>query len=88
MKAARFEWDQAKDRENRAKHGVGFETAQYAFADPGRVIAGDLTHSRNEKALFLFWTGRGRNSNRPLHGPGRRHPHLRRRILAQGEEDL
>jgi hypothetical protein len=29
-----FEWDAAKDRANRAKHGVGFELAQHAFLDP------------------------------------------------------
>lgn len=41
----RFEWDPAKDRENRAKHGVGFAEARRAFADPRRVLAEDLTHS-------------------------------------------
>ena len=49
-----FEWDEEKDRENREKHGVSFELAQYAFADPGRVIAEDLTHSREEKRYFCF----------------------------------
>jgi len=34
-----FEWDAAKDRGNRAKHGIGFELAQHAFMDPLRVIA-------------------------------------------------
>jgi uncharacterized DUF497 family protein len=29
-----FEWDNAKDRANRAKHGVSFRTAQAAFFDP------------------------------------------------------
>jgi uncharacterized DUF497 family protein len=37
-----FEWDTAKDRLNRAKHGIGFELAQHAFLDPLRVIAEDL----------------------------------------------
>jgi len=40
-----FEWDNAKDRANRAKHGVSFRTAQAAFFDPRRVIAEDLDHS-------------------------------------------
>ena len=26
-----FEWDEAKDVKNQEKHGVSFETAQYAF---------------------------------------------------------
>jgi uncharacterized protein len=33
-----FEWDALKDAENRAKHGVPFALAQYAFADAKRVI--------------------------------------------------
>jgi uncharacterized DUF497 family protein len=37
-----FEWDAAKDRANRVKHGIGFELAQHAFLDPLRVIAEDL----------------------------------------------
>ncbi len=34
-----FEWDEEKDKENRAKHGVSFAAAQQAFFDPCRVIA-------------------------------------------------
>ena len=49
MSKARFEWDRSKDAENREKHGVPFSLAQYAFADPRRVIAEDLAHSENEK---------------------------------------
>ena len=44
-----FEWDEKKNTENRRKHGVRFETAQYAFIDPKRVIAKDLAHSKIEK---------------------------------------
>ncbi len=29
-----FEWDDAKDRLNRRKHGIGFETAARVFLDP------------------------------------------------------
>ena len=29
-----FEWDSAKDRANRKKHGVGFRTAAKVFLDP------------------------------------------------------
>ena len=52
-----FEWDPAKDRTNRAKHGIGFEIAQHAFLDPLRVIAEDLDHSGGERRYFLFWPG-------------------------------
>jgi hypothetical protein len=37
-----FEWDPKKDLENQQKHGVSFSRAQFAFADPCRVIAEDL----------------------------------------------
>jgi uncharacterized DUF497 family protein len=39
MKRARFEWDDAKDKENQKKHGVSFTVAQKAFFDKQRVIA-------------------------------------------------
>ncbi len=49
-----FEWDPIKDRANRAKHGVSFLLAQYAFLDPRRVIAEDLSHSGTEQRYFCF----------------------------------
>lgn len=49
-----FEWDDRKDAENLAKHGVPFVLAQYAFADPKRVIAVDTTHSGKERRYFCF----------------------------------
>lgn len=51
---ARFDWDPAKDRENRLRHGIGFAEAQLAFADPRRVIAEDPTHSEAEPRFFCF----------------------------------
>lgn len=54
MSKARFEWDENKDAENRAKHGVAFSLAQYAFADPHRIIAEDLAHSEGEQRYFCF----------------------------------
>lgn len=51
---AEFEWDAAKDAENRKKHGVSFDEAQYAFADPKRIIAEDLDHSQTEKRFYCF----------------------------------
>lgn len=49
-----FEWDNAKDRLNRAKHGVSFRLAQVAFFDPRRVIAEDLDHGGAEPRYFCF----------------------------------
>jgi hypothetical protein len=55
-----FEWDAAKDRVNRAKHGVPFARAQRAFFDPRRVIAEDLDHSGAERRYFCFgWVDGG-----------------------------
>lgn len=54
MISAGFEWDADKEQENREKHGVSFEVAQFAFADPERVIAQDLTHSVDETRFFCF----------------------------------
>jgi uncharacterized DUF497 family protein len=50
-----FEWDTDKDLDNQAKHRVSFYIAQYAFADPNRVILEDLTHSTaSEKRYFCL----------------------------------
>ena len=54
MARARFEWDPTKDRENQSKHGVSFAQAQFAFADPQRVIAEDLGHSIGEHRYYCF----------------------------------
>jgi uncharacterized DUF497 family protein len=54
MERARFEWDDAKDAANRAKHQVSFSQAQHAFLDPLRVIARDLRHSKAEERFYCF----------------------------------
>ena len=54
MSKESFEWDPEKDLVNKAKHGVSFAEAQYAFADPGRVIAEDLSHGHGEKRYYCF----------------------------------
>ena len=50
----RFEWDPNKDLENQQKHGVTFTKAQYAFADPHRIIAEDVAHSDQEQRYYCF----------------------------------
>ena len=54
MAHTRFDWDPDKDAENQKKHGVSFSRAQYAFADPRRVIAKDVTHSQTEEWFYCF----------------------------------
>lgn len=54
-----FEWDESKNTSNLQKHGVDFETAQYVFIDPKRVIAEDLAHSKGEKRYYCFGKVKG-----------------------------
>ena len=54
MANTRFDWDTDKDADNQQKHGVSFSRAQYAFADPQRVIAKDTTHSQTEERFYCF----------------------------------
>lgn len=54
MAGVRFDWDPEKDAENQRKHGVSFGRAQYAFADPRRVIAKDTSHSQTEDRYYCF----------------------------------
>ena len=51
---AKFEWDDNKNAANCEKHGVSFALAQYAFADPHRVILKDMAHSQDEKRYYCL----------------------------------
>jgi uncharacterized protein len=59
MNRGYFDWDPNKDLENRNKHGVSFADAQYAFVDPRRVIAEDISHSTKEERYYCFGMVRG-----------------------------
>ena len=52
-----FEWDENKNKENQAKHGVSFEEAQYAFADPHMIVLEDVLHSTHGETRY-FCVGR------------------------------
>ena len=54
MEKTRFEWDAAKDFANQRKHHVAFALAQFAFADPRRVMAQDMNHSDKEPRFYGF----------------------------------
>ena len=54
-----FGWDEEKNDENLRKHGVDFETAQYAFIDKRRVIAKDVEHRKDEKRYYCFGKVKG-----------------------------
>jgi uncharacterized DUF497 family protein/uncharacterized protein (DUF4415 family) len=43
MEDRRIIWDEAKNAENKAKHKIGFEVAQYVFSDPLRIWRLDMS---------------------------------------------
>lgn len=49
----RFEFDQRKSRQNLAKHGIDFETAQIIFEDPYAVSQRDEIHDDEERWITL-----------------------------------
>jgi uncharacterized DUF497 family protein len=49
-----FEWDENKNQMNIEKHGISFDLAKEAFADPNRLILDDEAHSKDEQRLFCI----------------------------------
>jgi uncharacterized protein len=54
--ALNFEWDPRKPATNVRKHGVTFEEARTAFADPLGRIVDDPRHSMDEEREVLVGT--------------------------------
>jgi uncharacterized DUF497 family protein len=54
MMALRFEWDEAKNRENQRKHSVSFAEAQSVFFDENAVEFYDDEHSEWEDRFLLL----------------------------------
>ncbi len=50
----RFDWDERKNRLNRAKHGVWFEEAQSVFSDLHARVFHDPEHSAEEERFLLL----------------------------------
>ena len=55
----RFEWDEEKNRKNRSKHGVSFETATLVFDDPYALTKRDAVHEEEERFITLGAIGPG-----------------------------
>jgi len=53
MKERRIVWDEAKNDENKLKHKIGFEVAQYVFTDPLRIWRVD--RSENNTSGEVRW---------------------------------
>jgi uncharacterized DUF497 family protein len=47
-----FEWDESKNRQNRRKHGLSFETAAQVFFDPFAITESD----RDVEGEVRLWT--------------------------------
>jgi uncharacterized DUF497 family protein len=54
MTEVRFEWDEAKNRANRRKHGVTFEEAQTVFFDENAIRFFDPDHSAEEDRFLML----------------------------------
>ena len=54
MKPLRFEWDEAKNRESRRKHGISFEEARTVFYDDNAVEFYDDEHSEWEDRFLML----------------------------------
>ena len=51
--AIRFEWDEAKNRAYRQKHGFTFEQASQAYLDPDKVIEFDRVQDGEHRWLAI-----------------------------------
>jgi uncharacterized DUF497 family protein len=49
-----FEWDPRKAAANLRKHGIAFEEAMTAFADPHSITISDPDHSDGEERFVLI----------------------------------
>lgn len=66
-----FEWDEEKNRINKRKHGISFETAAFVFDDENYIEMYDFEHSIDEDryiaigrvgdVLFVVFTERKEN---------------------------
>ena len=54
---SRFEWDEEKNRRNRAKHKVSFETVELVFEDPYALIIQDRMVEGEERWQTLGSVG-------------------------------
>jgi len=54
MEAPIYSLSNLLNQENQKKHNVSFKIAQYAFADPKRIILEDLAHSEKEKRYYCI----------------------------------
>jgi len=58
-----FPWDQAKAERNKRDHGISFEMAREAFADPNHIVTENYNFAdeREQRYLVIGMTRVGRN---------------------------
>ena len=54
MRDVEFEWDEIKNRQNTAKHGLDFHVAVLVFTDPHRLEKYDLGHNEDEDRWIVI----------------------------------
>jgi uncharacterized protein len=54
LREPNFDWDDKKNLSNQKEQRVSFDIAQYGFSDPHRIIARDISHSKDEERFFCF----------------------------------
>jgi len=54
MAALRIEWDEAKSRINKRKHGVSFQEVATVFSDENALLLADPDHSDEEDRFVLL----------------------------------
>lgn len=53
-----FEWDESKNRINKAKHGISFEEASTVFYDVNAILLDDPDHSESEDRFLILGISR------------------------------
>ena len=84
----KFAWDENKNRINMETHGISFYDAQYAFADPKRLILEDVKHSDDEKRYFCIGFVNGGVATACDLPSEATAPHFRCWLLAEREKAL
>lgn len=54
MEYIKFEWDENKNKINKAKHGIDFEEASTVFYDEMAIVIGDTEHSEEEDRFVIL----------------------------------
>lgn len=54
MELLKFEWDENKNRTNKAKHKISFEEAKTVFYDVEALVIDDPDHSEDEERFIIL----------------------------------